>query len=180
MSDAILSPSNRLRHLNYSFRRSGKIYQWTLSLCSFHSRLKVKLSSKFITFFSKGSQGSLYTSDPKGKCAIWLKILVSPCACRKVRAFRPRLHLYKRESFSQARTSLVPDSPPSHYEVGSCVWCNDKSWVSLILHAALPLRPLIPIDVSWSSVHRMCLSESRDIDHPSAHIAMTPTASNLF
>lgn len=51
---------------------------------------------------------------------------------------------------------------------------------SLILHAVLPLRPLNPIDASWRSVHRMCHSKFRRIDHPAARIAMTPTASNLF
>lgn len=57
---------------------------------------------------------------------------------------------------------------------------NPRAWVALILHAVLPLRPLNPIDVSQHSVHRMCHSESRGIDHPSTCIATTPTASNLF
>lgn len=60
------------------------------------------------------------------------------CICKNGRAF------------PKAEPASFTDFPPSHYEVGSCVGCNDKSWawVSLIFHAVLPLRPLILIDVS--------------------------------
>lgn len=183
MLDAILIPLNRLKHLNYSFRRSGKIYPWTLSLCSFHSHLKVKLSSKFIIFSQKEARGAYTHLIPKGSMPFGWRYYSAHV--RVERSGLPDLACIctNGRAFPKAEPASFTDSPPpSHYEVGSCVGCNDKSWawVSLILHAVLPLRPLIPIDVSRSSVHRMCHSESRDIDHPSAHIAMTPTASNLF
>lgn len=107
MPSTILSPLNRLRHLNYSFRRSGKIYQWTRSLCSFHSWLKEKTVFKVDHFFSQKEAIVAYTHlIPKGAMPFGWRYYSAP-----VRAERSGLSdlaciCTNRESVSQGRISL--------------------------------------------------------------------------
>lgn len=125
---------------------------------------------------------------PKGMNAIWLELLLNKCMSEKVFSdfTCPAAIVLTKRAFPKARTFLF--SFLIHRLSSLSLWSrklclkartNPGACISLIVHAALPLRPLNPIDVSQRSVHRMCHSESRRIDHPSAHIAMTPTASNL-